>query len=155
MSVSKVLSMAEQAKAIRKCLQCDEPIPISLQPMMDRLKVVGTDVLEAPNMPAIIQTLIDLEAILFHGYRPKFGICSGLQTRIIFCRIAQEWPEHSGLYSYPVNHPAGAALGFELGIKPAEREGYFWDGSYGEARLRLAAFVYDELIRHHPWYDRV
>lgn len=79
------------------------------------------------------------------GERPSGSICEHIKQPIalqLFLCIAFDWPEHSGMVSFPV--PAEGEPMIAWRDKPK------WEGAYGESRRRLLDFALAELDTFLP-----
>jgi hypothetical protein len=153
------MRMSEQALVAAKQLSVSPRI--TLQTLMDQPDIAPfMERVAPPNLQWLqenvrdqlphIRTIVELNKILIDGHYPEFGICSALTSSTIFRLKAEQWPEHSGNFNYPVPHELGAIAAYDA-VVAQRRNPKMWTGSYGEARLRLAFFVRDLLISELPW----
>lgn len=86
-----------------------------------------------------LQELVDNQGPALRRYAGICGVLSSIPGNAHVQALMLEWPEHSGVEDYPVPHP-------ELEAQEAyERTWDVWEGEYGAARLRLCAWLVEQL----------
>lgn len=73
--------------------------------------------------------------------RQGWGICGNLSLNALALElqdVAQQWPKHSGVWSYPVPSPSGSP---QAGYRELPK----WDGEYGALRMELVNWCIEQL----------